>query len=52
MPQVNEELLEHNVKKESGIQRMWEDETLDLKFRDMRISECCLFTEAKGKSFN
>jgi hypothetical protein len=52
MPQVNEELLEHNIKKESGIQGMWEDEALDVRFRDMRISECGVITEVKGRSFN
>jgi len=44
MPQVNEELLDHNLKKECGIQRLWEDDSLDLKLRDMRISECGLVT--------
>lgn len=52
MPQVNEDLLDHNMLKESGIQRFWEDEQLDLKLRDMRISEAGVITEFKAKEFN
>lgn len=44
MPNVNEEMLQHNIQKESGMQRMWEDEDIDYKMRDMRISEGCLLT--------
>jgi hypothetical protein len=44
MPQVEEGLLEHNIEKESGLQRLWEDEDLDIRMRDMRISEGCLMT--------
>jgi hypothetical protein len=47
MPQVNEDLLDHNMLKESGIQRFWEDEQLDFKLRDMRISEAGVITEFK-----
>lgn len=52
MPNVNEDMLQHNIQKESGIQRMWEDEDLDYKMRDMRISEGCLLTQEKAKAFN
>jgi hypothetical protein len=52
MPQVNEDLLDHNMLKESGIQRFWEDEQLDFKLRDMRISEAGVITELKSKEFN
>jgi hypothetical protein len=30
---------------------MWEDEALDVRFRDMRISECGVIIEVKAKSF-
>ena len=30
MPQVNEDLLDHNLRTESGILRNWEDEQLDI----------------------
>ena len=52
MPNVNEDMLQHNNNKESGIQRMWEDEDLDYKMRDMRISEGCLLTQEKAKALN
>lgn len=52
MPQVNEDLLDHNMLKESGIQRFWEDEQLDVRLRDMRISEAGVITEFKAKEFN
>ncbi len=52
MPQVNEDLLDHNLQAESGIQRNWEDEQLDIKLRDMRISESGVMTELKAESFN
>jgi hypothetical protein len=52
MPQVNEDLLDHNMLKESGIQRFWEDEQLDVRLRDMRISEAVVITEFKAKEFN
>ncbi len=52
MPQVNEDLLDHNMLKESGIQWFWEDEQLDIRLRDMRISEAGVITELKAKEFN
>jgi hypothetical protein len=52
MPDVNEDLLDHNLRAESGIQRNWEDEQLDIKLRDMRISESGIMTEFKAKAFN
>jgi hypothetical protein len=52
MPNVNEEILQHNINCESGIQRMWEDEDIDYKMRDMRISEGCLLTQEKAEAFN
>jgi len=52
MPNVNEGILQHNIEKESGIQRMWEDEDIDYKMRDMRISEGCLLTQEKAEAFN
>lgn len=44
---VNEDLLEHNLKAESGIQRLWEDGSLDIRLRDMRISEVGLMLPQK-----
>lgn len=44
MPYVNQSLLEHNIEKESGMIRLWEDEELDVKMRDLRVSENGLLT--------
>jgi len=44
---VNEDLLDHNLKAESGIQRLWEDGSLDVRLRDMRISEVGLMLPQK-----
>ena len=52
MPQVNEDLLDHNLRTESGILRNWEDEQLDISLRDMRISESGVMTEFKSQAFN
>lgn len=52
MPNVNEDMLQHNIHCESGMQRMWEDEDIDYKMRDMRISEGCLLTQEKAEAFN
>ena len=48
MPSVNEDFLDHNLKSESGIQRLWEDTSLDMKMRDMRISEAGLLIKLKS----
>ena len=48
MPSVNEDFLDHNLKSESGIQRLWEDISLDMKMRDMRISEAGLLIKLKS----
>lgn len=37
---------------ECGIKRMWEDESVDLKMRDLRIAECGLLTNQKVVEFN
>jgi hypothetical protein len=44
---VNEDMLDHNLKAESGIQRLWEDGSLDVRLRDMRISEVGLMLPQK-----
>ena len=49
MPYVDESLLEHNLREESGIQRLWEDEQIELKMRDMRISEGCVMVHQKDR---
>jgi len=52
MPLVDEALLEHNLSNEAGLQRMWEDEQIEIKMRDMRISEGCILTHQKAEAFN
>lgn len=49
MPQVKESLLDHNVELESRMHRMWEDEAIDIKMRDLRISECGVITQLKAQ---
>jgi hypothetical protein len=52
MPYVNESLLEHNIKDESGMKSLWEDEQLDYKMRNLQVSENGLLTKCKVKEFN
>ena len=52
MPHVNEEMLEHNLKDECGITKMWEDEQINIKMRDMRISEGGIMSYQKSQAFN
>jgi len=39
LPYVNEKLLDHNMAEESGIQRMWEDESIHLHMRNLSVCE-------------
>lgn len=40
------------MEKESGIVRQWEDEQLDVRMRDLRVTEGGLITENKVNEFN
>lgn len=48
---VDESLLEHNIQKECGIVRLWEDEELDIQMRNLTVSESGLITDQKIKQF-
>ena len=52
MPDVDEKYLEHNLRQECGIKKLWEDEQIDVQMNDLRISESCIMTEQKAKIFN
>lgn len=45
MPYVDESLLDHNTKTESGIQRMWEDHSVHLEMRNLQVGEPGLLTK-------
>lgn len=45
MPYLNEQQLSNNIKESSGISRFWEDENLDIKMRELRVSESGLITK-------
>ena len=47
MPYVDESLLKHNVASESGIARMWEDESVHLSMRNLKVGEPGLITNQK-----
>lgn len=51
MPYVDESALEHNMKAESGILRMWEDESLHLHLRNLSVCEPGVITTGKEASF-
>ena len=44
IPFVNEDLLDHNLKTECGLSKLWEDYRSDYQMREMRVSECGLLT--------
>ena len=52
MPYVKEDLLKHNINDESGLKNLWEDEQLDLKMRDLRVSENGLININKEQEFH
>ncbi|CDW78602.1 lissencephaly type-1-like motif-containing protein [Stylonychia lemnae] len=52
MPHFDESLVKSNLKEESGIQRLWEDESIDIKLRDLRLCESGLLTSVKCREFN
>ena len=51
MPYVDESVLDHNVKQESGIQRLWEDENLHIHLRNLSVCEPGVITKQKEASF-
>ena len=51
MPYIDESVLDHNVKQESGIQRLWEDESLHLHLRNLSVCEPGVITKQKEASF-
>ena len=51
LPYVNEKLLDHNMAEESGIQRMWEDESIHIHMRNLSVCEPGVITTQKEASF-
>lgn len=47
MPYVDEGMLDHSIKAESGIARLWEDESVHLSMRNLRVAEPGLLTKQK-----
>jgi hypothetical protein len=47
MPYVDESLLDHNLKAESGISRLWEDHSIHLSLRNLKVGEPGLITRQK-----
>ena len=39
MPYVNESLLDKNMKDSSGIQRLWEDESIHVNLNNLTVNE-------------
>ena len=51
MPYVDESILENNMDKESGIQRLWEDESIHIHMRNLSVCEPGVITKQKEVSF-
>ena len=51
MPYVDESVLENNMAKESGIQRLWEDESLHIDMQNLSVCEPGVITKQKEASF-
>jgi len=49
---LNEDLIPNNLQSESGMQRLWEDEMLDIKMRNLKVEESGLLTLCKAVEFN
>ena len=47
MPYIDESLLDNNVKAESGLSRLWEDESLHVTMNNFRVGEPGLITRQK-----
>lgn len=47
MPYVDETQLDHSLAAESGISRLWEDESVHLSMRNLRVGEAGLITKQK-----
>ena len=50
MPYVDESLLDFNVKAESGIARLWEDHSIHLSMRNLKVGEPGLLTMQKEQA--
>ena len=50
MPYVNESLLDNNMEACSGIQRMWEDESIHTELRNLSVNEPGVITKQKEAS--
>ncbi len=51
MPYVDESALENNMEEESGITRLWEDDSLHLHLRNLSVCEPGVITLQKEESF-
>ena len=51
LPYVDESKLVGNVKVESGMQKLWEDENLDYSLNNLSLNETGLLTPQKQASF-
>lgn len=51
MAYVDESVLDNNILKESGIARLWEDESLHIHLRNLSVSEPGVITLQKEESF-
>ena len=51
LPYVNEKLLDHNMEQESGIKRMWEDDSIHLNMQNLSLCEPGVITAQKEASF-
>ena len=51
MPYINESALDNCLEKESGIARLWEDQSLHLHLRDLSLTEPGVITAQKEASF-
>jgi len=45
MPYVDESLLDHSLKEESGISRLWEDHSIHISMRNLKVGEPGLITK-------
>ena len=51
LPYVDENALDNNMAKESGIARLWEDESIHLQMRNLSVCEPGIITAQKEASF-
>ena len=51
LPYVDESKLDNNMEKESGISRLWEDQSLHIQMRNLSLCEPGVITKQKEESF-